>query len=165
MKKADLYNLFAGAVEKLVNPKDKETMKELVEKYLKPKTGGAKASLEDVVKRDANGNITHVKCQLSGKWFPANLDYFYEDKTGKSKIEVKDKDGKIVKLKRLARVSEKVYKAWTRRNKELLAAKYNELLNAKTPVDIQRLQKEIEEIKSRKINWEEEFKKLQNAKA
>ena len=53
---------------------------------LGPKTPGASVNIEDVVKRDASGFITELQCAVAGVFLPATLEYFYEDKSGKSQF-------------------------------------------------------------------------------
>lgn len=163
MKKSELYALFIGAANALVNAQDKERMSKLIEEHLKPKTGGARANFEDTVKKDAAGKITHVKCQLSGKWFPATIENFYEDKTGKSKIVVIE-NGKQITLRRLSRKGESAYKTWQRGIKAKLAEKYNALLEAKNPAEIANIQKQITELKAQKIDWDKAFEAINKPK-
>jgi hypothetical protein len=66
---------------------------------LAPKAGGASVNIEDVTK-SVNGKITEILCSVSGKFLPATVDFFYEDKGGKG----------INGLKRLSRQAESIRK-------------------------------------------------------
>lgn len=98
MTKQELYE---KVTEELVALGAKQKFLDVIELYLKPKSGGARVNLEEVVKRDDSGVITHIQCSLSGVWLPATAEYFYEDKSEKGGI-----DG----LKRLSRQAEGVRK-------------------------------------------------------
>ena len=77
-----------------------------IDASLKPgKFGATSVNLDEVTKKDSDGNITEILCNVSNKWLPASVEYFYEDLSGKSKIVV---DG--VALKRLSRQAEAVRK-------------------------------------------------------
>lgn len=80
----------------------------IINDTLAPKAGGVSVDLESVVKRDIDGNITHILCSVSNKFLPATADFFYEDKEGKG----------INGLKRLSRQAEGVRKRFI---KELAA--------------------------------------------
>jgi len=60
---------------------DAEVVSKLANLF-EPKAGGIKVDIEEVVTRDAEGNITEMVCSLSGVSLPATADYFYEDKSG-----------------------------------------------------------------------------------
>jgi len=62
---------------------------------LEPKSGGAKVNVEDVMK---DGNLL---CSVSEKWLPATVEFFYEDKSGKSPFNG---------LRRLSRQAESIRK-------------------------------------------------------
>lgn len=71
---------------------------------LKPKTAGASVNLDEVTRKDENGNVTHIMCSVSGVFLPATKDFFYEDKDGKG----------INGLKRLSRQAEGIRKVHLR---------------------------------------------------
>jgi len=89
-----------------VNDKLLEEVQKAIDASLKPGVFGANAvDINTVTKKDGSGKIVEIQCNVSGKWLPASVDYFYEDLSGKSKIVV---DG--VALKRLSRQAEAVRK-------------------------------------------------------
>ena len=105
MKKSELYKAMTEAILALKLSKE-VTGKVLtvLDEYVKPKSGGGKTNLEEVIRRDKNGKITHILCQLSHKWLPATKEYFYEDKKG----EGIGGTG----LKRLSRQAEGIFKKY-----------------------------------------------------
>lgn len=123
--KTELYNACSEELRKL-GVEDKVI--EVVNKYYKPKSGRA-VDIESVVKRDAQGNITHLQCSVSGKFLPADTDYFYEDKSGKG-IEV---DG--VFLKRLSKQAEGVRKKHIAAQRKVIDELTNKMLNKEISVD------------------------------
>lgn len=72
----------------------------IFETHLKPKSSGASVNIDEVTRKDEQGNIIEIMCSLSGVFLPATIDFFYEDKTGKG----------INGLKRLSRQAEGVRK-------------------------------------------------------
>ena len=89
-----------------VNDKLLEEVQKAIDASLKPGVFGANAvDINTVTKKDDSGKIVEIQCNVSGKWLPASVDYFYEDLSGKSKIVV---DG--VALKRLSRQAEAIRK-------------------------------------------------------
>jgi septum formation topological specificity factor MinE len=78
---------------------------EVVNKYTEPKKGGMTVDLETVVKRDDEGNITHILDASGVAYLPATVENFYEAKNGG--IEVAEG----LKLKRVSRLGEKIKKA------------------------------------------------------
>jgi len=89
-----------------VNDKLLEEVQKAIDASLKPGVFGANAvDINTVTKKDGSGKIVEIQCNVSGKWLPASVDYFYEDLSGKSKIVV---DG--VALKRLSRQAEGIRK-------------------------------------------------------
>lgn len=123
--KAELFNACSKALQEL--GVDDEVV-EIVAKYYKPKSGRS-VDLESVVKRDNNGNITHLMCNVSGKFLPATLEYFYEDKAGKG-IEV---DG--VSLKRLSKQAEGVRKKHIAKQQKVINELTNKMLKKEISVD------------------------------
>jgi len=82
----------------------KAPLVEALTEILKPKTAGASINLDEVTRKDDNGNITHIMCALSGNFLPATAEFFYEDKDGKG----------INGLKRLSRQGEAIRKSHAR---------------------------------------------------
>lgn len=83
-----------------------EGLNNLLNDLLAPKSAGLSVNLDEITKKDANGKITHIMCSLSGKFLPATLDFFYEDKTGKGVGGTG--------LKRLSRQAEAIRKQFTK---------------------------------------------------
>lgn len=82
----------------------KAPLVEALTEILKPKTAGASVNLDEVTRKDENGNVTHLMCSVSGIFLPATADFFYEDKEGKG----------INGLKRLSRQAEGIRKSHIR---------------------------------------------------
>ncbi len=103
-----------------------------LEEILKPKAGGKSFDIDEVTKKDEEGVITDILCSLSGLWLPADLDTFYEDKSGKG-IPTEDEE---VTLKR---VSKQGYQISTKFKKSVAASKqavFNDVLDGElTPED------------------------------
>ena len=76
----------------------------VVDNYLEPKKSGGRVNLEEVVKRDEKGNITHILDTVTHIFLPATVENFYEAKNGVG-IKVGD-----VELKRHSRIGEKIRK-------------------------------------------------------
>jgi len=83
-----------------VSKKVTEGLAAIIETNLKPKAGGASVNIDEVTKKDEQGNITEIMCSVSGVFLPATADFFYEDKAGKG----------INGLKRLSRQAESIRK-------------------------------------------------------
>ena len=73
------------------------------------------SNLEDVVCRDADGNVTHIKCSKLGVWFEANAENFYE------------KDDELG-FSRFTRLGEKLRKAADKQFKATKDAVLNDVL-------------------------------------
>mgnify|MGYP006896539777 FL=1 len=109
--KSELYKEVSENLKKLLTANKVSDaiiaeVQKAIDASLKPGTfGGNSVDLSKVTKKDGSGKITEIQCNVSGKWLPASVDYFYEDLSGKSKIVV---DG--VALKRLSRQAEGIRK-------------------------------------------------------
>lgn len=109
--KKELYAEVSGNITKLLQANGVSDaivaeVQKAIDASLKPgKFGATSVNLDEVTKKDSDGNITEILCNVSGVWLPASVEYFYEDLSGKSKIVV---DG--VALKRLSRQAEAVRK-------------------------------------------------------
>lgn len=129
-KKSELYAEVSANVTKLLeaNEVDADIIAEVqkaIDASLKPGVFGARSvNIEDVVKRDSDGEITEILCNVSGVWLPASVEYFYEDLSGKSKIVV---DG--VALKRLSRQAEGVRKKFIAQQAKASQAITTKVLN------------------------------------
>lgn len=114
MKKVELLSTVVAALAVIMENKVKANVQDEINaklaEMLGPKSPGASVSIEDVVKRDASGYITELMCAVSGKFLPATLDYFYEDKSGKSNFT----DANGVALRRLSRQAEGIRKVFTK---------------------------------------------------
>jgi len=81
---------------------------EITDEFLKPKGAGVtRKPLEEVTKCDEDGKFTEVLCSVSGVWLPATTEYFYEDKTGSSKILSADGESIAKRFKRVNLASQK----------------------------------------------------------
>lgn len=114
MKKVELVSTVVAALAVIMENKVKANVQDEINaklaELLGPKSPGASINVEDVVKRDASGYITELMCAVSGKFLPATLDYFYEDKSGKSQFT----DANGVALRRLSRQAEGIRKVFTK---------------------------------------------------
>jgi len=150
MKKSELYSKIKKEIEKVLNYDEaaKNAVLNIIDKYLKPKKGGLTIDLETIVKRDKNGNITHIKDILSGIFLPATIENFYEAKDG-SGIEVKEG----LRLKRLSRHSERIRKKHKQNIKKEVDKIMEEVLEGKITSEEAKLK--IEKIRSQKIDYSE----------
>ena len=103
--KAEIFKAVTEEVASLcegygVPKKFVEKLNAVLETNLKPKSGGMSVNIDEVTKKDENGNITHIQCSVSGAWLPATKEYFYEDKASKG----------INGLKRISRKAEAIRK-------------------------------------------------------
>ena len=103
--KAEIYATVLEAVTALcdkhnVKTKVKEGLEGILEIHLKPKASGASVNIDEVTRKDDEGNIVEIMCSVSGVFLPATKEFFYEDKQGKG----------INGLKRLSRQAESIRK-------------------------------------------------------
>lgn len=114
MKKVELVSTVVAALAVIMDNKVKVTIQDEINaklaELLGPKSPGASVNIEDVVKRDASGYVTELLCAVSNKFLPATLEYFYEDKSGKSQFT----DANGVALRRLSRQAEGIRKVFTK---------------------------------------------------
>lgn len=128
--KKELYAEVSGNITKLLeaNEVDSDIIAEVqkaIDASLKPGVFGARSvNIDDVVKKDSDGNITEILCNVSNVWLPASVEYFYEDLSGKSKIVV---DG--VALKRLSRQAEGIRKKFISQQAKASQAITTKVLN------------------------------------
>jgi len=94
--------------EHKVANKFRAALSAILEDNLAPKAGGATVNIDEVTKKDADGNITHILCSVSSKFLPATEEFFYAEKNGKG----------INGLKRVSKQGESIKKA---HNKQLAA--------------------------------------------
>lgn len=114
--------LFASAMELCeANDASKELVSGLTD-LLAPKTGGATVVVEDVYNKD-EGTLL---CSVSGVWLPATVEYFYEDKSGKSHFNG---------LRRLSRQAESIRKTHTKTIKASETAIMNDVLDGEMSVE------------------------------
>ena len=107
------YEMPAEAVEK-------------IRSILEPKSGGRAVDLDEVTRKDENGVVVAIQDNVSGLWFPATSDFFYEDKSGKG---IEGSDGSLLK-----RVSKAGYSIASKYKKMLAASKeaiFNDVLDGK----------------------------------
>lgn len=88
-------DIFAAAMALCTEHKASSKLVEGLTNLLEPKAGGAKVDVASVFK---DGNL---QCAVSGVWLPATLEFFYEDKSGKSPFNG---------LRRLSRQAESIRK-------------------------------------------------------
>lgn len=128
--KKELYAEVSDNITKLLeaNEVDSDIIAEVqkaIDASLKPGVFGARSvNIDDVVKKDSDGNITEILCNVSNVWLPASVEYFYEDLSGKSKIVV---DG--VALKRLSRQAEGIRKKFISQQAKASQAITTKVLN------------------------------------
>ena len=112
MKKVELVSTVVAALAVIMDGKVKPAIQDEINAKLTdmlgPKTPGASVNIEDVVKRDASGFITELQCAVAGVFLPATLEYFYEDKSGKSQFT----DANGIALRRLSRQAEGIRKVF-----------------------------------------------------
>lgn len=97
-------DLFAAVIAACEAHGAKKPLVEALTDLLKPKAAGVSVNLDDVTRKNENGEITEILCSVSGVFLPATIEYFYEDKAGKG----------INGLKRLSRQAEAVRKTHLR---------------------------------------------------
>ena len=106
---------------------------ELVNKLkeiLEPKSGGKSVDWDQVTRKDENGNVTLMQDSISGMWFPATSEFFYEDKSGNGVVGT---DG--VNLKRVSKAG---YAAASKFKRALAASKeaiFNDVLDGNITPD------------------------------
>lgn len=101
---ASKTEILAQVLEVCTTFNAKQNLVDALTEILKPKSAGAVVNVDEVTQKDASGNITHLLCSVSGKFLPATVDFFYEDKAGKG----------ILGLKRLSRQAEGIRKTHLR---------------------------------------------------
>ena len=82
----------------------KAPLVEALTEILKPKTAGASVNLDDVTRKDAEGNVAEILCSVSNVFLPATAEFFYESKDGKG----------INGLKRVSKQGEAIRKSHVR---------------------------------------------------
>lgn len=84
-----------------------------IKELLEPKKGGQSINVDEIVKRDANGNVVEMLCRASNVWLPADTLNFFPDKN--SKVINKDGEGLYTGISRVAdkikKETAKAYKA------------------------------------------------------
>lgn len=126
-----------------------DEVQKVVDLSLKPGTfGGNTVDLDKVTKKDSDGNIIEILCNVSGKWLPASVEYFYEDLSGKSKIVV---DG--VALKRLSRQAEGIRKKFIASQTKESQAITNKVINGE--LDREEAKELLAELASRQPDFSE----------
>lgn len=112
MKKVELVSTVVAALAVIMEGKVKSAVQDEINaklaELLGPKSPGAVTDIESVVKRDASGFITELQCAVSGVFLPATLEYFYEEKSGKSHFT----DANGIALRRLSRQAEGIRKVF-----------------------------------------------------
>jgi len=103
--KKEIFTMVTTAVAALCTThktptKFNDELQAILAANLEPKAGGATVNLDEVTRKDKDGNIVEIQCSVSGAWLPATKEFFYEDKAGKG----------INGLKRLSRQAESIRK-------------------------------------------------------
>lgn len=80
--KTDIFNSAKEILAKHGVSESNKLYIDLVD-LLEPKKGGAVADLSEVVEFNQDGSAAKIKCSLSGVWFEANQENFYNDKNSK----------------------------------------------------------------------------------
>ena len=135
----------APVVEKVMN---------VITTYLEPKKGGAKVDLEEVVKRDKDGNITHILDAVTGYFLPANAEVFYEAKNGG--IEVNG-----VALKRHSRIGERIMKTHNKTVRASIDAITQDVLDGKLKPEEGKAK--VEALKAKKPDYSVVAKEIEGA--
>ena len=132
----------AELTAKYKTPKEfSEALNGIIVDSLAPKSGGASVNIDEVTKKDADGNITHILCSVSGKFLPATKEYFYEDKAGKG----------INGLKRLSRQAEAIRKQFTKVINTSEKAVMADVLDGEMTVDEGKAK--LQELKAQKPDY------------
>ena len=108
--------IFAAAIALCTQHEASDKLIEGLTDLLEPKSGGATVVVEDVYNEEEG----LLQCSVSGVWLPATLDFFYEDKSGKSPFNG---------LRRLSRQAESVRKTFIKVNKTSEQAIMNDVLD------------------------------------
>ena len=108
---ASKKEIFESAIALCKEHKASETLVNALTGLLKPKAAGQSVNLAEVTKK-VGDKVTEIMCQVSGKFLPATVAFFYEDKAGKG---ITGTDGKS--LRRLSRQAESIRKEHIRVNK------------------------------------------------
>lgn len=131
-------DILAAALVICVAHKASEKLTAELTELLAPKSGGATIVVEDVY----NAEEGTLLCSVSDVWLPATVDFFYEDKSGKSPFNG---------LRRLSRQAESIRKTHTKVTKASEAAIMNDVLDGH--VSIEDANPQIAELKASKPDF------------
>lgn len=79
-------------------------------KLLAPGKGGQRVNIDEITRKDDEGNITHIKCRYSGAWLPATTEYFPKDTN--SKIVGTDEEALYTVSKAALKIRQEAQKAY-----------------------------------------------------
>ena len=87
MTKKEMYEkgmeILTKNKDSFVTEESFDAFKVELEELLKPGRAGQSVNLDEITKKDENGNIVEVQCKLSGVWLPADTKHFLADKNSK----------------------------------------------------------------------------------
>ena len=146
--KKELFENVTSAVTKLceeanVSKKVQAGLTAIFEEHLAPKSGGQSVNLDEVTRKDADGNITEILCSVSDVWLPATEEFFYLDKSGKGITDAG--------LKRVSKQGEATRKRFLKeQNASEKAIVADFMSGAITPDESKKL---LEELKTKKPDY------------
>ena len=154
MTKAELYSVTTAAVIAYAEAQgfDVETidgLKNILEDNLAPKSGGAAVNLDEVTRKDEDGNIVELQCATSKVFLPATLEFFYEDKSENPKIV----NAQGEPLKRLSRQAEAVGKRFIKTQRATIQAITDDILEAEDMEKIEELKVQLVAAKTAKPDY------------
>jgi len=152
--KTEIYNTTRDAVAEFVETNGLgedigSGLAAILEDNLAPKSGGAAVNLDEVTKRDEDGNIVELLCATSKVWLPATLEFFYEDKSESPKIV--NVDGEA--LKRLSRQAESVGKRFIKTQRATIQAITDDILEAEDMETVEKLKVQLAAAKEAKPDY------------
>ena len=152
MTKAELFGNVTEAVTAHFDGEMPEGLGEVLSAHLAPKVGGGSAvNLDEVTRKDDEGNITEILCSTSGAWLPANAETFYEDKSENPRIVGTDGLG----LKRQSKAAEKVAKEFNKVKRATIAALTDDILASEDLGEINELKVQLIAAKDSKPDFSE----------
>ena len=154
MTKLELFNTVTGAVAAFAEEAGLDAdltskLQGIISDNLAPKSGGGSVNLDEVTKRDEDGNFTEILCATSKVWLPATLDFFYEDKSDAPKITDAEGNG----LKRLSRQAESIGKKFIKENRATIQAITDDILEAEDMGQVEELKTLLVDAKAAKPDY------------
>jgi len=140
--KKEIYEAVTLAVAALGLDEDTNvSLTAIFDEHLAPKSGGASVNIDEVTRKDGDGNIVEILCSVSGVWLPATEEFFYADKSGKG----------INGLKRVSKQGESVRK---KHNKAISASEkaiMQDIIDG--AIDATEAKEKLEELKASKPDY------------